>query len=437
MYYILAELTGVVAEILLAHIYFNGFFTKRSHPRWAMVGSYIAFGVILTALAFLPNVSFLRLVFCATGLGMIVYFFSRSSVLQAVYASISYSGLYVLNEMLVFGLFALFHIDVQQIMSDARTRTMAIIITHMLLWLCVLIVLAITKRRRTAITLSFLLTLTPGYIAGIVLGLSFCMHVLSGDEVMPVPILVSAIGLLYVNIVIVLYAERAKSASDQKLQAELAVHHYAMQEQYYTQLRSEQEETRAMFHDINKYMQAMRTLAAEGNVAEVNQMMAETQELFDSLTTVVDVGNSVVSVILNEYREITEDADISFTFDVSVPQNLGISAVDLYVLMGNTLDNAVEACASVPAEERYIRIQMRTYHNILFYQIENPFAEGYPQRSRGKNHGYGLQNVRKCVEKHDGHMSVSQNDNKFVLSMRLNGCVPIDCQLLENTHLSV
>lgn len=437
MYYILAELAGVVAEILLAHIYFNGFFTKRSHPRWAMVGSYIAFGVILTALAFLPNVSFLRLVFCATGLGMIVYFFSRSSVLQAVYASISYSGLYVLNEMLVFGLFALFHIDVQQIMSDARTRTMAIIITHMLLWLCVLIVLAITKRRRTAITLSFLLTLTPGYIAGIVLGLSFCMHVLSGDEVMPVPILVSAIGLLYVNIVIVLYAERAKSASDQKLQAELAEHHYAMQEQYYTQLRSEQEETRAMFHDINKYMQAMRTLAAEGNVAEVNQMMAETQELFDSLTTVVDVGNSVVSVILNEYREITEDADISFTFDVSVPQNLGISAVDLYVLMGNTLDNAVEACASVPAEERYIRIQMRTYHNILFYQIENPFAEGYPQRSRGKNHGYGLQNVRKCVEKHDGHMSVSQNDNKFVLSMRLNGCVPIDCQLLENTHLSV
>lgn len=437
MYYILAELTGVVAEILLAHIYFNGFFTKRSHPRWAVVGSYIAFGVILTALAFLPNVSFLRLVFCATGLGMIVYFFSRSSVLQAVYASISYSGLYVLNEMLVFGLFALFHIDVQQIMSDARTRTMAIIITHMLLWLCVLIVLAITKRRRTAITLSFLLTLTPGYIAGIVLGLSFCMHVLSGDEVMPVPILVSAIGLLYVNIVIVLYAERAKSASDQKLQAELAEHHYAMQEQYYAQLRSEQEETRAMFHDINKYMQAMRTLAAEANAAEVSKMMAETQELFESLNTVVDVGNSVVSTILNEYREIMEDAEISFDFDVSVPKNLGISAVDLYVLLGNTLDNAIEACQSLPVEDRYIRIQMRTYHSILFYQIENPYAKEYPKRSREKNHGYGLQNVRKCVEKYDGHVSISQNENKFVLSMRLNDCVPIDCNLLEGDHLSV
>lgn len=252
---------------------------------------------------------------------------------------------------------------------------------------------------------------------------------------MSVPILTSAIGLLYLNIVIILYAERAKSASDQKLHAELAEHHYAMQEQYYAQLRSEQEETRAMFHDINKYMQAMRTLAAEGNVLEVNQMMAETQELFDSLTTVVDVGNSVVSVILNEYREIAEDAEIPFIFDVSVPPNLGISAVDLYVLLGNTLDNAVEACASLPAEERYIRVQMRTYHNILFYQIENPFAKEYPQRSRGKGHGYGLQNVRRCVEKHNGHMSISQDEGKFLLSMRLNDCVPIDCELLENTHL--
>lgn len=435
--YILAELTGVVTEILLAHIYFNGLFTQRSRPWWAIWGVYIVSGAILAILSFVPDASFLRLTFYTVALGLIVYFFFRASVLQAVYASISYCCLYVLNEMLIFGLFSLFHIDAQTIMSYGQSRAICIIISHMLLWLCVLIVLAITKRKRTAITLSFLLTLTPGYVAGIILGLSFCQQVLSGDGQMSVPVLVSAIGLLYLNIVIILYAERAKSASDQKLQAELAEHHYAMQEQYYIQLRSEQEETRAMFHDINKYMQAMRTLAAEGNAAEVNQMMAETQELFDSLTTVVDVGNSVVSVILNEYREITEDADIPFTFDVSVPKNLGISAVDLYVLLGNTLDNAIEACQSLPAEDRYIRIQMRIYHNILFYQIENPYAEGYPQRSRGKNHGYGLQNVRKCVEKHDGHMSISQNDNKFVLSMRLNDCVPIDCQLLENTHLSV
>lgn len=429
--YIIAELTGVVTEILLAHIYLDGFFTQRLRPRWAILAAYIMSGGILAILSFVPDASFLRLAFYLVALGLIVYSFFNASILQAVFASISYCCLCVLNEMLIFGLFSLFHIDAQTIMSYGHSRAICIIISHMLLWLCVLIVLAITKRKRTAITLPFLLTLTPGYIAGIIIGLSFCQQVLSGDDRMSVPVLISAIGLLYLNILIILYAEQAKKASDERLQAELAEHHYAMQEQYYEQLHREQEETRAMFHDINKYMQAMRTLASEAKAAEVNQMMAETQELFESLTTVIDVGNSIVSTILNEYQEITEDANIPFDFDVSVPKNLGISAVDLYVLLGNTLDNAIEACQSLPVEERYIRIQMRIYHNILFYQIENPYAEEYPQRNRGKEHGYGLQNVQKCVEKYNGHMSISRNEHKFILSMRLNDCVSSNCKLLN------
>ncbi len=427
--YILAELTGVVAEMLLAHIYLNGFFTQRLHPRWAMLAAYIMSGGILAILSFVPDASFLRLAFYVASLGLVVYSFFNASILQAVYASISYCCLYVLNEMLIFGLFSLFHIDAQTIMSYGHSRATSIIISHMLLWFCVLIVLAITKRKRTAITLPFLLTLTPGYIAGIFLGVSFCKQVLSGDDRMSIPVLISAIGLLYLNILIVLYAEKAKTASDERLQAELAEHHYAMQEQYYEQLRTEQEETRAMFHDINKYMQAMRTLAAEANAAEVNHMMDETQELFQSLTTVVDVGNSVVSSILNEYREIAEDADIPFNFDVSVPQSLGITAVDLYVLLGNTLDNAIEACCSLPREQRYIHLQMRTHGDMLYYHLENPYSPDYPKKSKGKNHGYGLKNIQKCVDKYHGHLSTTQKNNIFTLSLRLNGCVVLDCKL--------
>lgn len=435
--YIIAEITGVIAEMLLANLYLNGFFSEKNISRWYLPLTYSLTGVVFIGLSFATNASYLRLVLFAILFSLIAHYFYTATIFQSIFASFSFCSIYVLNEMLIIGIFSILHIDAQTIMSMGPSRAICIIISHMLLWLCVLVVLAITKRKRTAITIPFLLTLAPGYIAGIFLGLFFCQQVLSGDDRMSVPVLISAIGLLYLNILIILYAEQAKIASDERLQAELAEHHYSMQEQYYEQLRSEQEETRAMFHDINKYMQAMRTLAVEANAAEVNQMMDETQEIFESLTSVVDVGNSVVSVILNEYREITDNVEIPFDYDVSVPRNLGITAVDLYVLLGNTIDNAVEACLSVPAEERYIRIQMRTYRNILFYQIENPYTKEYPQRRRGKNHGYGLQNVKKCVEKHNGHMSISQDENKFVLSMRLNDCVPIDCELLKSEQLSV
>ena len=103
---------------------------------------------------------------------------------------------------------------------------------------------------------------------------------------------------------------------------------------------------------------------------------------------------------------------------------MSVTAVDLYILLGNTLDNAIEACESLPEEERYIHLRFGTFHEILFLQIKNPYAEDYPQRSKGKNHGYGLQNVQRCVNKYEGHMATEQKDGVFTLWLRLNGCIP-------------
>lgn len=421
--YIASELIGVIAEMLLAHVYFKSFFTVSDRPWWVCFSIYAVNGIVLTLLSFATNASFLRLAFCAVTLTGIACFLFDAKFMQAMFASISFCGLYVLTEMIAFGLFSVLQIDVQRIMAYGYSRAISVILSHTLFWMLVLIVLALTKRKRNAITLPFLLTLSPGYIAGILLGLLYCRQVLSGNDNMPIAFLVAAAGLLYLNILIVLYAEKAQSAADQKLQMELAESHYTMQEQYYEQLRSDQEETRAMFHDINKYMQAMRALVADGNETAAGQMIEETQKLFVSLETVVDVGNSVVSVILNEYKVNAEEMNIRFDYDVSVPQNLGFTAVDLYVLLGNTLDNAIEACCSLPEDQRYIKLQLRTYHDILFYEISNPFSADYPKRARGRNHGYGLKNVKRCVEKHNGHMNISQDNGLFTLSLRLNNSI--------------
>lgn len=421
--YIASELIGVIAEMLLAHVYFKSFFTATDRPWWVTLSTYAASGIILTVFSFFPNASFLRLTFCAVTLAFIADYLFEAKATQAIFASLSFCGLYVLTEMIAIGLFSLLNIDTQRIMAHGYSRAISVILSHTLFWLLVLIVLAVTKRKRNAITLSFLLTLSPGYIAGILLGLLYCRQVFLGNDNMPVAFLVAAAGLLYLNILIVLYAEKAQSAADQKLQMELAETHYTMQEQYYEQLRSDQEETRAMFHDINKYMQAMRALVADGNEKAAGQMIEETQKLFGGLETVVDVGNSVVSVILNEYKANAEEMSICFEYDVSVPNNLGFTAVDLYVLLGNTLDNAIEACCSLPEDQRYIKLQLRTYHDILFYEISNPFSADYPKRARGRNHGYGLKNVKRCVEKHNGHMNISQDNGLFTLSLRLNNSI--------------
>lgn len=420
MYYILSEILGVVAELITYHLFGQGTFYKQDR-HWAVpVATYGILGGVLLALSFLENGSVIRMIYCIIAFAVIAKQLFDSSVFQSLFMSVSFMCLYALTDVFTITIGSLMGIDVAVIMSRGGVRIVFIAFTHTVLFVLTLVVLAITKKKRNAVTIPFLMAILPGCISGLMLGVYFCQSVQNTGEDVPPAILIIAAGLLYLNILVVFYAERTQEANERRHKAELAEQHYAMQEQYYAQLREDQNETRAMFHDINKYLRAMRALVSEANTEEASQVFAEAQDLVQSLVSVVDVGNTVISVILNDYKSQTEEQNIRFDYDVSVPVNLGITAVDAYVIIGNTLDNAIEACGSLPEEERYIRLQLRMFHDILYYQIENPFSPEYTKKEKKKGHGYGLQNVRRCVEKHKGDLTVHNEQGKYVLSLRIN-----------------
>lgn len=418
--YIFSEILAVIAELYTFHLFMQGIFYKRNKPAIFTLGAYSLFGIILTLLAFVENASYIRLLFCVIAMICIGVFLFEAKMLQAIYASISFGCLYVLTDVLTIGGFTILKIDVQTIMSYGIARAICITISHSVLLALVLIVLALTRRKRTAITFPFLLAISPGCISGIILGLFFCKSAQSTGADVPFSFLIAAAGLLYLNIVVVFYAEQKQESLQRQHELELAEHHYIMQEQYYKHLHEEQNETRALFHDINKYLQAMRALVNGANSEAASQVLIEAQELCNDLASVIDVGNSVISVILTEYQDVMEENDITFSYDVSVPNELGITAVEAYVILGNTLDNAIEACIDLPETERYINLQLRVFHDIIFYQLQNPFSLQKSIRKKGSKHGFGLQNVRRCVEKHKGDMEISKENGIFSINLRIN-----------------
>ena len=134
----------------------------------------------------------------------------------------------------------------------------------------------------------------------------------------------------------------------------------------------------------------------------------------------VDVNNRVVSVILNEYFQIAKDAGISIELDVMVPTELFVTAADLYVLLGNTLDNAIEACMELPKEQRRITLKLKKHTSMLYYEISNPYDEKHLHRVRGNYHGFGLKNVAKCVDKYRGKLDVSTTNGVFQVVAHMN-----------------
>ena len=191
-------------------------------------------------------------------------------------------------------------------------------------------------------------------------------------------------------------------------------HHYAIQEEYYRKLCNKQEETRALWHDLNKYLRAAKT--ENGPAEALNRL----ESMMNSAMEIVDVGNPVLNVILNEYAMAAKAAGIELRMKVQVPEHLDITTADLYVIIGNTMDNAIEACKALPPEERLIDLVLRTRHDIVFYQLTNPCAVSTQNRSSDPLRGYGLKNVSRCVEQYNGSMQSVQRDGYYMVTVHLS-----------------
>lgn len=117
---------------------------------------------------------------------------------------------------------------------------------------------------------------------------------------------------------------------------------------------------------------------------------------------------------------LARNEGIDLRLDVSVPPELFIPTADLYVMLGNTLDNAIEACAELEEGRRYINLKLKMQNNILHYMIENPYAKEHLLKQRMGVHGYGLKNVERFVEKYGGFVQKKSENEKFVVNITLS-----------------
>ena len=200
----------------------------------------------------------------------------------------------------------------------------------------------------------------------------------------------------------------------QRQQAQQTFRHYVQQEEYYQQLLNKQTETRALWHDLNKYLRAAKAESPS------SQALSQMESLLNSATQIVDVGNRVVSVILNEYAQAAKAAGTELRLKVTVPEELFVSAADLYVLIGNTMDNALEACKDLPSHQRLIDLTLRTHNDVLYYKLVNPYHEEsrFPQNDPAR--GYGLRNVRRCLQTYGGNMEITRENGFFTVFAHLN-----------------
>jgi len=220
--------------------------------------------------------------------------------------------------------------------------------------------------------------------------------------------------MLYGLVMLVVVGNQMEERVRQHWEKQQKSHHYALQEEYYQQLQDKQAETRALWHDLNKYLRAARTETQSA------QALEQLESMLGSATQIVDVGNRVLNVILNEYTQMAKATGIDLRLKVQVPAELPVSVADLYILIGNTMDNALEACNALPPDQRIIDLTLRTQNDVLYYKLVNPYSSEQPKRDADPMHGHGLQNVRRCVERYNGVVDSIKENGFFTITAHIN-----------------
>lgn len=203
-------------------------------------------------------------------------------------------------------------------------------------------------------------------------------------------------------------------------QNDLMTKHYNEVENIYKQMRGWK-------HDYHNHIQTMKAYLALEKYEDMNEYLNDLDRDLTNIDTVLKTGNVMVDAILNSKLSLAVSQDININAKATVPENLQVADIDLCVIIGNLMDNAMEAAVKLENHEnRFIRVYIREMKGQLYISITNSTAgeikktnKEYISTKLGISHGFGLKRVDSIVDKYNGFINRQSEEGVFATEIIL------------------
>ncbi|WP_343208415.1 sensor histidine kinase [Anaerolentibacter hominis] len=197
---------------------------------------------------------------------------------------------------------------------------------------------------------------------------------------------------------------------------------YRFAEESAARMRSSAEQIHAMKHELNHHIEALAALCEEGCLPRIKEYIAELRTEKDALPVLAYSNHFLVNAMLTGYLEPARRKGIQINCRVLIPEELPLPDAELCTLLSNILQNAAEACASLPeGSTPFIRFEMTLKGNLLSFLCANAAPPGsgeglLPTTKKDKeNHGFGLSAISRITEKYNGTVNMSKEGGVFTL----------------------
>ena len=231
------------------------------------------------------------------------------------------------------------------------------------------------------------------------------------------------ISIVAILVVIVMFQNWKEMQEEQRGQ-ELVLNQISDMKKHIEGVEKLYRDIRSMRHDMGNHIQTLEHLVAHNNMDDATEYLEHLKNEWDEVSPEIKTGSPVIDVILMEKLREAKERQIRFLSDFHYPHNTKLNAFDLSVLMNNALNNCME---NVSGDDPYISISSFRKNSIFMITIKNSFGgqlnfgdSDLPETTKsGREHGIGLNNIRRVARMYMGDISLEQGNEEVILSIMM------------------
>lgn len=231
------------------------------------------------------------------------------------------------------------------------------------------------------------------------------------------------ISIVAILVVIVMFQNWKEMPEEQRGQ-ELVLNQISDMKKHIGEVEKLYRDIRSMRHDMGNHIQTLEHLVAHNNMDDATEYLEHLKNEWDEVSPEIKTGSPVIDVILMEKLREAKERQIRFLSDFHYPHNTKLNAFDLSVIMNNALNNCME---NVSGDDPYISISSFRKNSIFMITIKNSFGgqlnfgdSDLPETTKsGREHGIGLNNIRRVARMYMGDISLEQGNEEVILSIMM------------------
>lgn len=231
------------------------------------------------------------------------------------------------------------------------------------------------------------------------------------------------ISIVAILDVIVMFQNWKEMQEEQRGQ-ELVLNQISDMKKHIGEVEKLYRDIRSMRHDMGNHIQTLEHLVAHNNMDDATEYLEHLKNEWDGVSPEIKTGSPVIDVILMEKLREAKERQIRFLSDFHYPHNTKLNAFDLSVIMNNALNNCME---NVSGDDPYMSISSFRKNSIFMITIKNSFGgqlnfgdSDLPETTKsGREHGMGLNNIRRVARMYMGDISLEQGNEEVILSIMM------------------